>query len=81
MNMLLLLQDSSPKIMNDSNEFTYDQLKNEIVNRFLPGQVSKEAELHLINEINSSKSGGYGSSLIDTLHYYGKEGISKILWK
>ena len=80
MNMLLLLQESYPPIINDSVNFNYDQLKNEIINRFLPGQVSKEAELHLINEINSSKSGGYKSTLIDTLHYYSKEGISKLLW-
>jgi phosphatidylinositol 3-kinase len=81
MNMLLLLQDSSPPIVTNNIDLTYEQLKIEITNRFLPGQVSKEAELHLINKINNSANGNYSSSFLDTLHYYGKEGISKILWK
>ena len=81
MNMLLLLQEYSPPIISDKIKFSDEVLKNEIINRFLPGQISKNAELHIIDEINSSyKKNNYKNSLIDTLHYYSKEGINKIFW-
>jgi len=71
MSMFLLLNDASPAIEDKNIKFSYDQLRNEINSRFLPGQLSKEAEMHLINKINSSKSNS-NSSIIDILHYYGK---------
>ena len=70
-NMLTLLAEIKPSIEN-KEVFTKEQIKKEILKRFIPGENSEEAELQLYNHINSS-SHNYKYIISDFFHHQYKE--------
>lgn len=72
-NMLSLLVDSRPIVMNtNSQPFTKEQIKREIMKQFIPGENSAQAEMQLCNHIESS-SKDLTYYITDFLHYHSKE--------
>ena len=70
MRMLLYLSQVKP-IIHDC-QFTPKNLEKEIIQRFLPGQTSKEADQHIFHRIQMSQQ--YHSPLTDFIYYHKKEG-------
>jgi len=50
-----------------------NQIKEEISNRCLLGQIHIEVELDIVTHISKSKSTHYGQHIIDFFHYHQKE--------
>ena len=74
-NMLIILADISDK-------YDKENIRDEIINRFLLGQSHIEAELDIVTHISNSKSNHYSHNIIDFFHHHQKEQtINKIINK
>jgi len=72
-NLLTLIPEMSPEIEN-YQPFTKEKIKNEILNRLMPGENDKYTELVLYNFIDNS-SNDYKQMINDVLHYYSTENV------
>ena len=54
----------------DKKNLNIDIIKNEVINRFLPGEYTGQASLHFDTKIKNSRS---ASNFIDFVHYHYKE--------
>ena len=70
--LLSMLSKLSPPI--DDGKFTEEFIKNQIIKRFIPGELYKEAELQYKTKIINCYGTG---TIIDYLHYHKKETIDK----
>ena len=70
--LLSMLSKLSPPI--DDGKFTEEFIKNQIIKRFIPGELCKEAELQYKTKIIDCYGTG---TIIDYLHYHKKETIDK----
>jgi len=71
-NMLQILVEVSPPIEN-SVRLTQQILMDEIMKRFIPGEIHQEAKLQLYNRIDNSSTADYRYFVIDFFHYHNKE--------
>lgn len=74
-NMLSLLSEIEPPIpIFDNKTFKREHIKNEILTRFVPGEDNEQAELQLVNYIESS-SNNYKHLISDFFHHHNKDNI------
>lgn len=64
MNLLLILAKIS------DIRITETEIKNQVIQRFIPGENHIDAELHLVNKIENQS---YLYTIKDWCHYYNKE--------
>jgi len=74
LTLLTMLSKLTPEI--DDGKFNEEFIKNQIIKRFIPGELYKEAELQYNTQINNCYN---TSSLIDICHYHKKETIDRNL--
>lgn len=66
--MHVLIDTDQPSII-----LTEQVILNEILNRFVPGEVNQEAKLQLYNRIDNSSTANYSYYIIDFFHRQNKE--------
>ena len=60
-----------------------EQLRNQVLARFVPGESQVEAQLQMSNRIEGSRASTYGTSAIDFFHHQGRNlsrSLAALLW-
>lgn len=67
MNLILILK----KISHTSIDVSEEEIKNQLVKRFIPGENELDAQLHLVKKLENTSS--YTNKIKDWCHYHSRE--------